>query len=502
MTKNKTGIIIAVAVIAALIWATVICVFVLKFVQKQTGAYTEALNKTWSAYSSDADGELYKALCETTEARVKGIQKNSEKTTLTVEVDTLDLGNAVKGYREKNDKFMPAQEMTKKQLELLDSAVNVKKTFSLNAKGDKSNPEIELTNEFINAMLGYVYTDEEVSAEGFADTAISGFSKAVDINGKIDIDYKKLDSIIKCATSIHRYENKIYYASYHLNNKYDDSEYYTRKLKCYNMETGQDDTLYSYDCYWHEYGSSNTLIACLSDGVVIAKEERYYGDDDEDYTNESFVYDYKEEKSKKIKIENAISVYEAAVIMDYKDGVIYYTIGQDGFGDIYKFAVDDDVESIAVDFEKDYVYMQNIKVNSGNIIFDMMDMDEYEASNYENMNYAIYANNGTSVGEKLVSDFDGGFGTDDNGDLYFFRGTKLIKYSLSEKKETEIVDTKLTNHSLSVRYVTDEFAYIVGYKEVNEDEYYSMKPFLYKVNLSTGEKENFKNVPDNVMYGY
>ncbi len=500
MKKSKTGIIIAIAVIVALIWAGVVGFFVVRFVEKQTGVYTDALSLKWSEYCGETDSELFKALTEKTGAKVKKVNKTDGAAKLNVEVSTKDLGKAVKEYKEKNKNFMPADELIKKQLELLENAEDVKKSYELDCKTEGENLDIDFTPEFINAMLGFVYTDEEVSADGFKDSAISGFLKACDINGEVDIDYEKVDKIIKSATSVSRYENKIYYATYKLNNSYEDSEYYTRKLRCYNMETGEDNTIYSYDCYWEEYGISATIIKCLSEGVLIARQEEYY--ESGDYTYDAFIYDFKEAKSKKIKIKDAIPVYEADVITDYKDGVLYYTAGQDGYGDIQKFTADDDVASTAVDFDGDYEYIRNIRLIGSDIFFDIMDKEELEASDYKNRVYSIYKNSGTSKGERVVSDFDGGFWRDMNGNLLFFRGSKLYSYSPAQNTETEFADTGLKEHDFEIRFAAGDVLYLVGYKEVKEDDYYTQKPYMYKFNVKTNEIKELKDVPERVMYGY
>ena len=137
------------------------------------------------------------------------------------------------------------------------------------------------------------------------------------------------------------------------------------------------------------------------------------------------------------------------------------------------------------------------------VFIDTAGMEAYEASGYEIMNYSIYRNNGTSIGEALVSDYDGGFSLCDNGDILFFRNTKLMKYSASEKKESEVCDTQLKRHRLSVRFITDEYAYIVGYRDEKDDEgYYTQKGYMYKLNLKTGDKELIKGVPERVLFEY
>ncbi len=502
MKKSKTGIIIAIAVIVALIWAGIVGFFVVRFVGKQTAAYTAALETEWSEYCGENSSELFTALGKDTAAKVKRISKNKNESgvTLGVEVSTKDFGKAVKAYKEKNKDFLSADELLKKQLELLEKAESVKKTYELKAKGDKSSPDIELTPEFINAMLGFVYGEEEIKAEGFTDKALAGFVKACDINGEVNIDYDKIDKIIKTATSISRFENKIYYATYKQNASYETSEYFTRKLRCYDMETGEDKTIYSYDGYWEEYGISATIIKCLSEGVLIAKQEEYY--ESGDYTYDAFIYDYKEGKSKKLKVKDAIPVYEADVKCDYKDGVLYYTAGQDGFGDIRKLTPDDEVESTAIDFDGDYEYIQDLRVLGENIYFDKMDKGELEASDYKNRIYSIYKNDGTSTGEAVVSDTDGGFWRDMNGNLLFFRGSKLYSYSPAENNETELADTGLTEHGFEIRFGAGDVLYLVGYKNEKDGDYYTEKPYMYKFNAKSGEIKQMKDIPERVMYGY
>ena len=495
MKKNRYIIIIVLALIA--VSACAILMILKSGEGRNLTAANNSLKTQWSEYTKSVgeNDAILKAALSEAKFSVKDIEEGTPSSIVTVEVDSKRLGEELKEYNENNAEPVKKDGANAVLLKLIDDAEETDKLYKLTAKpkADKSGYEYNFTPEFINAMLGYVFSEEQLESADFGKNALSEFGKAFYVKTAVEYDYKKIDSIMKNATSVKRYENKIYYAEYQLINETEDSSFSKRKLKCYDIESGSDETIKTFDCEWVDSRVQAAYIGCLSEGVVMVEETDDFNSDD--YKLDSYIYDYREGKINQIKAKNSIPAYEAAVIADYKDGTVYYAAGQDGFGDVNKFAVNDDAETVAIDLNGDYIMMNSMYVRNGKIYTDYLDYECFEKSGYKDEIYNICVNSGTSIGDKVIENIDGAFYSDSDDTFVYMKGGALINYSISTGAETEIVKTDVKYKNADVRFIAGDYAYIVI--GLPGEEGYT--PMMYKINMKTGEAEQFKDAKDYAL---
>ena len=70
-----------------------------------------------------------------------------------------------------------------------------------------------------------------------------------------------------------------------------------------------------------------------------------------------------------------------------------------------------------------------------------------------------------------------------------------MNYSISTGTETEVVKTNIKYKNADVRFIAGDYAYIVI--GLPGEEGYT--PMMYKINIKTGEAEQFKDAKDYAL---
>ncbi len=458
--------------------------------QDRNRAISTALNDCVADYVKYSDSEMLQRLTQRSFYGITQIKKSKTAYRVTLSVKSKDYGSEIKRFNESNNKYLSASQMRLDHLALLSSAKEVEREYVITAEPDGNGYKINLTPEFINAYLGYVYDDKAMADEAFLKTAVEGFDDAIDIYVDLEYSLEDIDKILKEATTLAKYEQKIYYSVYKSEKSVGGEERFSKELRRYNIETHETETVYKYEDYLEGFAYSLNYIDCLENGALISAESL---GTDGTFGKSAYIYDYKTETLSEIKCSPDLSVFASALYADYRDGTVYVAEGQDGAGDIRRFTADDETAETAVSAGDGYLYLNSLFVNDGKVYMCLLDSNRYESSGYTDRVYNVFFNDGKAVGEKVISDIDGKVYFDGNDGVYFFRNGTLYKHNIKTNEEKKLTE-ELDLSGAEVRLLAGNTAYTL-YSE-------NGSACLCRINLKNGKAKQLSEVSNSVVTGY